>query len=248
MSLLHISSKQSLLPRGNSIRRFHKRFALLKESATSKDYDFMKNEGNRIYTNPFKALNDTTYPQPPPPSYTLPGTNSAGPPVIPDPPNDFPYTGFDVKDPLKWPVDDRQFFSTQETGLPSPPAYKDVFFDKIDEAPIGDYPRNIPRLWHGLRDPTGHWDNGLRRDYGEVLPDDANFMGPMGPGVMVDWVPPFKGLLKIIAGIVGLTFACDYYDRNLSSNPVPKQYPFDGLRVQMGCDPNDPTDVHRAVS
>lgn len=121
-------------------------------------------------------------------------------PLFPDPPNK-PTTGFEVKSPLQWPVEDLKSKPIQESGLPS--GYKNIEYEDLSTAPIGDYPRDIPRYFPQQRDPYSHWDPQYRREWGEVLPDDYNYMNMFGPGVEVDWVPPFKQFLGVV-GVIGL--------------------------------------------
>ncbi|KND03546.1 uncharacterized protein SPPG_01023 [Spizellomyces punctatus DAOM BR117] len=147
--------------------------------------------------------------------------------------------------PLKWPEYDQKMPSSEESGLPSPPNWHDRGFDDPVSAPIGDYPRIRPQFAQ-LRDPFKYWDQQGRREYGEVLYDHDNFTDMWSIGPEVHWWVPFKHCAKLL-GIVALMGACvHWWDPEKHLWFAEKDYPFNGLRVELGGDPNDENDTfHR---
>lgn len=139
-----------------------------------------------------------------------PPSNFAAP-LFPDPRGGLPDLSLEVKSPLVWPQDDRVCASVQEAGEVVG-EYKDIRFDDTSQAPLGGYPRNVPHLWPQTRDPLSHWDKQGRREWGEVLPDDYNFMHMFGPGVSVDWVPPMRQLLAAVGVLALVTCGVAWWD------------------------------------
>ncbi|KAL3902080.1 MAG: hypothetical protein SGCHY_000114 [Lobulomycetales sp.] len=136
--------------------------------------------------------------------------------------------------PLKWPEYDQR----AGTAHLRPPQ-----FDDPATAPIGDYPRDIPFQWTQLKDPFKYWDQQGRRNYGEILHDHDQFTDWLSHGPVPDWKKPFTGLLGVfgVFALMGLSVA--YWDPESRRYWTPREFPYDGLRVELGGDPNDKTDA-----
>ncbi|KAK9723248.1 hypothetical protein K7432_002097 [Basidiobolus ranarum] len=118
----------------------------------------------------------------------------------------------------------------------------------VDPDPqIGDYP-NLPWENKQTRYPRDYWDQTERRNFGETIPEQDE--------VLSVWITdpnpinPWRALAELIAVgsvIVGGTLALATYalpDREVA---IPRDYPYDGLRVEMGGDPNDSEDLSRSA-
>jgi hypothetical protein len=93
-----------------------------------------------------------------------------------------------------------------------------------------------------LKDPFTYWDKQGRRNYGEILHDMDNFTDSMGIGPMEDTtnaMEAWKFSASFIAVIVGVVY---FWDPEKHLFWAEKDYPFDGLRVELGGDKNDPSD------
>ncbi|KAI8820726.1 uncharacterized protein EV422DRAFT_529901 [Fimicolochytrium jonesii] len=154
-----------------------------------------------------------------------------------------PQTGIGpVQAPLKWPEWDQSLPSHQASGLPSPPTYYDAGFDDPATAPIGDYPHVKPQFAL-LRNPFGYWDQQGRRDYGEILYDHDQFTDIWSIGPEVHWWEPFKHAAQVLAAIAGMGVLVHWWDPAEHLWFAEKDYPYDGLRVELGGDPNDESDI-----
>ena len=153
-----------------------------------------------------------------------------------------PYTGIGpLKFPLKFPEFDQKILSAQASGLPSPGAWSYVPFDDPKSAPIGDYPAVVPQFTQ-LKNPSTYWDQQGRRNYGDVLYDHDNFTDYISIGPEIHWKTPLIGLLRAF-GLIGLGSGLV-----VLWNPkshlwfAEKEYPYDGLRLELGGDPNNDKD------
>ncbi|KAI9095202.1 hypothetical protein DFS34DRAFT_189261 [Phlyctochytrium arcticum] len=160
-----------------------------------------------------------------------------------------PYTGIGpLAPPLKFPEYDQKTPSAQASGLPSPPNWWESPFDNDALSPIGEYPRITPQ-WSQLKDPYKYWDQQGRRNYGEILYDHDNFMDQWGIGPEQHWWPTFKIFLQWMAvlGSMGVAVHWAWSDPMKILMMSEKDWPMDGLRVQLGADPNNPDDTSAQV-
>ncbi|KAI9205473.1 uncharacterized protein BJ171DRAFT_500578 [Polychytrium aggregatum] len=144
--------------------------------------------------------------------------------------------------PLKWPEYDQRLPSADKSGLPSPAHWHYREFDDQLVAPTGDYPRDVPFQWTQLKDPFKYWDQQGRRNYGEILHDQDAMTDWLGIGPEPHWGPLAWASVKFL-GVIG-TFATVIYlwDPSKHMHAAARDYPFDGLRVELGSDPADPND------
>ncbi|KAJ3037596.1 hypothetical protein HDV00_001484 [Rhizophlyctis rosea] len=146
--------------------------------------------------------------------------------------------------PLKWPEYDQARLSYEDSGLPG--GWRKVEWDNYDEAPIGNYPR-LPMQWAELKDPYRYWDPQGRRNYGDLEHVDAQYLDEWGPGPQERWEPVLSNALKQLAMVAVMALCVWYY------NPADRRYfaektlPFDGLRLELGGDPDDPNDRSTAA-
>lgn len=148
--------------------------------------------------------------------------------------------------PLKWPEYDQKTPSMEESGLPSPPNWHDKGFDDAETAPIGDYPR-IRSQFAQLRDPFKYWDQQGRRDYGEILYDHDQYTDMWSIGPEVHWWEPFKHSVKLLGVIAAMGACVHWWDPEKHLWFAEKDYPFDGLRVELGGDPENVSDTFHRV-
>lgn len=139
--------------------------------------------------------------------------------------------------PLKVPEYDQSLRSTQESGLPSPPAYYDF---KFDDAALSEFSKDYPRLklqYTELRDPYKYWDVQGRRDYGELVQENDLFLDKWSPGPSSDPRKPIAILLGAFTLVFGLYKFCEYV---INKNPISTlasnvaEYPFDNLSKETG--------------
>ncbi|KAJ3052503.1 hypothetical protein HK097_006142 [Rhizophlyctis rosea] len=143
--------------------------------------------------------------------------------------------------PLKWPEYDQSKLSRQDSGLRNGWYYKD--FEDYTNAPIGDYP--VMKLqWTELKDPFKYWDQQGRRNYGDILPDNAHQTDEWSVGPLIHLDTYYESWRKIAMMLAGMVVFVLWLDPASYAVAVPREYPWDGLRVELGGDPNDPTDTH----
>ncbi|KAJ3286790.1 NADH dehydrogenase 1 beta subcomplex subunit 8 ndufb8 [Borealophlyctis nickersoniae] len=142
--------------------------------------------------------------------------------------------------PLHYPEYD-QSFSRIPLALWEPHKFPDHGFE-----PIGDYP-NLPVQFAELRDPWKYWDQQGRRNYGEILHPKAHLIDEWSLGPFEDWKEPLKYTLQSFGYMALLCIAVVWWDPEKHWWFVPRDYPFDGLRVELGGDPYDPTDKRYAA-
>ncbi|KAJ3177977.1 NADH dehydrogenase 1 beta subcomplex subunit 8 ndufb8 [Gaertneriomyces sp. JEL0708] len=150
-----------------------------------------------------------------------------------------------LQPPLKFPEYDQSVPSTQSSGLPSPPTWHDKGFDSA-EAPIGDYPR-LPLQWAQLKDPFKYWDQQGRRNYGDIVYDHDNFADQWSIGNEQHWWLPLKHTMQLMGVIAFMGFCVHWFDPSQHLWFAEKDYPFDGLRVELGGDPKNAEDTRNAV-
>ncbi|CAG8575912.1 2789_t:CDS:2 [Paraglomus brasilianum] len=115
---------------------------------------------------------------------------------------------------------------------------------RVSDPMIGDYP-NKPWEPRGLRPPTGWWDEQERLNSEEELHEEEEVMSLFSTDIYTETTPgkAVRDLL-ISAGVVGSIGLIVYL--TLPERPmVLRTYPFDGLRVELGGNPNDPNDLTR---
>ncbi|KAJ3115148.1 hypothetical protein HDU96_001114 [Phlyctochytrium bullatum] len=144
-------------------------------------------------------------------------------------------------EPLKWPEYDQGL--RKSAALPhinSPPGYDPKTFDDPEDPPYGGYP-NLPHQWTQLKDPLKYWDPQGRREYGDVLHRFDNLTDEWGVGPEVSpWFWVQKSLQ--VAGVIGLVaLGISVWDPESHMPWTPKDFPYNGLRVELGGDPNDPS-------
>ena len=145
--------------------------------------------------------------------------------------------------PLHFPEWDQRVPSMQASGLASPPTWTDIPYDSpaTRDSPIGPYPR-LERQWTALRDPFKYWDQQGRRSYGEVLYDHDNFSDQWSPGPVEHYGGALLGTAKTFGLIGFLSFLVYLWDPESKLWFAEKEYPFEGLRKELGGDPQDSKD------
>jgi len=153
-----------------------------------------------------------------------------------------PYTGIGpIKFPLKYPEFDQKTLSSQASGLPAPGAWRAVSFDDPNTAPIGQYPKIEPQ-WTQLKDPHQYWDKQGRRNYGDILYDHDNFTDYISIGPEIHWWLPFQGFLKAVGLIALGSGLVILWDPRSHLWFAEKEYPYEGLRAELGGDPKNEDD------
>lgn len=142
--------------------------------------------------------------------------------------------------PLKWPEYDQSIPSDVHSGIPTNWHYRE--FDDTATAPLGDYPRNIPFQWTGLKHPSKYWDVQGRRNYGDLLHDQDNMTDWLGIGAEPASTPHLITLVKVALGLGLMATLISIWDPASHWEAAERDYPFDGLRVELGGDPKDATD------
>ncbi|KAI8902951.1 hypothetical protein BC833DRAFT_571338 [Globomyces pollinis-pini] len=149
--------------------------------------------------------------------------------------------------PLHFPEYDQARRSTEQSGYVSPASWVDKGFNAGVEPPIGNYPQ-IPLQWTQLKDPQAYWDKQGRRNYGEIVNEHYHFTNiwSIGPGESMSmfWVTVRNAAAFI--GAISLGILIWSPEKHLFW--AEKDYPFDGLRVMLGGDPNDPQDNATAAA
>eukprot|EP00842_Homolaphlyctis_polyrhiza_P005645 jgi/Hompol1/6081/HPOL_000612-RA len=149
--------------------------------------------------------------------------------------------------PLHFPEFDQRKAYWTKTGIKSYDSVLDLRYEDPNVSPIGNYPRIVPQF-ASLRDPYAYWDQQGRRNYGEILYDHDNFTDEWGIGHNQHYDGPLKQtitVLCILGGLMGLVYL---WDPQSHARWAEKDYPFDGLRVMMGGDPNDESDAYMTAN
>ncbi|KAH0833031.1 Ndufb8, NADH dehydrogenase 19kDa subunit [Lanmaoa asiatica] len=98
---------------------------------------------------------------------------------------------------------------------------------------LGDYPE---LQWQSSQTlpPRGWWDQSMRRNFGDPVPEYEEVLSMWGPDISV--VPPRTALLQFTlaaSAFVGFGFLCKFV--LLPERPtVPREYPFSGLVKELG--------------
>ncbi|KAJ1655752.1 hypothetical protein IWQ61_004552 [Dispira simplex] len=111
----------------------------------------------------------------------------------------------------------------------------------VDPDPqIDDYP-NLPHVSTYEKPPLG-WDNMQdRRNFGDTVQEQDEILGAWGPTVypgdtrtvLRDW-SFFAAFIGLVSTVAYITYPEPNFER--------RTYPFDGLRVELGGDPNSTND------
>ncbi|EGF81675.1 hypothetical protein BATDEDRAFT_34915 [Batrachochytrium dendrobatidis JAM81] len=143
--------------------------------------------------------------------------------------------------PLHMPEFDQSKQMWTETGVRSWDSLADFRFENAKDSLIGDYPRIEPQFaW--IRDPYSYWDQQGRRNFGEVLYDNDQFTDAWGIGPASDWWQPTV-TAAVIFGFIGILVSMAYlWDTDSHLWFAEKDYPFNGLRIELGGDPEDESD------
>ncbi|KAJ3024941.1 UNVERIFIED_CONTAM: hypothetical protein HDU68_007639 [Siphonaria sp. JEL0065] len=158
-----------------------------------------------------------------------------------------PYTGIGEKliGPLKWPEFDQSGLLASRNPLikspPGPDPSLANFEDDLD-APIGAYPR-ITHQFTELKDPFKYWDQQGRRNYGEVLADQELQMNQWSHGPGVHRGPFLKAILVVLATFGGMYTAIDAWDPSQHLWQAERDYPYNGLHLELGADPENLEDT-----
>ncbi|KAL2912063.1 hypothetical protein HK105_208492 [Polyrhizophydium stewartii] len=143
--------------------------------------------------------------------------------------------------PLHYPEFDQIKDYWTKTGIASYDSVYDLRLEKPQDSFIGDYPKITPQ-YSWIRDPYAYWDQQGRRDYGEILYDHDNFTDAWGFGPTYHWYIPVVTTSRVLGALAfgaGLLYLWNPAERAWIAE---KDYPYDGLRVELGGDPNNEED------
>ncbi|KAJ3212743.1 hypothetical protein HDU82_007124 [Entophlyctis luteolus] len=147
--------------------------------------------------------------------------------------------------PMQYPEYDQSgFLAGNNPNIKSPPG-PDVAvntFEDALEAPIGDYPR-IPHQWTELKDPFKYWDQQGRRNYGDILADQELQMNQWTHGPATAVRPAIIVVGGFLFAMAGLFAAISAWDPEKHLWQAQRDYPFNGLHLELGADPNDLDDT-----
>ncbi|KAH6577156.1 hypothetical protein BASA50_004331 [Batrachochytrium salamandrivorans] len=143
--------------------------------------------------------------------------------------------------PLHMPEFDQSRSDWRKTGVRSWNSLVDIRFESGKDSLIGDYPRIEPQFsW--IRDPYNYWDQQGRRNFGEVLYDHDHFTDAWGIGPATDWHMPVTSAVIVLSFVALVTTSIYLWDTESHLWFAEKDYPFNGLRVELGGDPDDESD------
>ncbi|KAH7913581.1 hypothetical protein BJ138DRAFT_1171205 [Hygrophoropsis aurantiaca] len=98
---------------------------------------------------------------------------------------------------------------------------------------LGDYP-DLPWVSNQHLAPRGWWDQQMRRNFEDPIPENEEVLSMWGPDV--PGIPPQKALFQFtlaVTGFVGFGLLCNY--ALVPERPaVPREYPFSGLVRELG--------------
>ncbi|KAG8213307.1 Ndufb8, NADH dehydrogenase 19kDa subunit, partial [Butyriboletus roseoflavus] len=98
---------------------------------------------------------------------------------------------------------------------------------------LGDYP-DLPWQSSQTLPPRGWWDQQMRRNFGDPVPECEEVLSMWGPDISV--VPPRTALFQFTlaaSAFVGFAFLCNSV--LVPERPtVPREYPFSGLVKELG--------------
>ncbi|KAJ3069647.1 hypothetical protein HDU98_007296 [Podochytrium sp. JEL0797] len=158
-----------------------------------------------------------------------------------------PYIGIGDKmlGPMKWPEYDQSGLLASRNPLVKSPPGPDPslanFEDALD-APIGAYPR-ITQQWTELKDPFSYWDQQGRRNYGEIVQDMELQTNQWSHGPGVNKGPFLKAILVVLATFGGMYTAIDAWDPSQHLWQAERDYPYNGLHLELGADPENLEDT-----
>ncbi|KAG9314985.1 Ndufb8, NADH dehydrogenase 19kDa subunit [Chiua virens] len=98
---------------------------------------------------------------------------------------------------------------------------------------LGDYPQ-LPWQSSQTLPPRGWWDQPMRRNFGDPVPEHEEVLSMWGPDISV--VHPRTALFQFTlaaSAFVGFGFLCSYMLVPERST-VPREYPFSGLVKELG--------------
>ncbi|KAJ1981341.1 hypothetical protein H4R34_002107 [Dimargaris verticillata] len=111
----------------------------------------------------------------------------------------------------------------------------------VDPDPqIGDYP-NLPHVTAQEKEPFGWDDMQDRRNFGDPIQEQDEVLAAWAPTlhpgntrtVLRDW-SVFVAFIGLLSGFVYATYPEPHFE--------PRALPFDGMRVELGGNPNDSSD------
>ncbi|KAJ3287232.1 hypothetical protein HDU79_005855 [Rhizoclosmatium sp. JEL0117] len=154
-----------------------------------------------------------------------------------------PYTGIGEKmlGPLKWPEFDQSGLLASTNPLVKSPPGPDpslANFENALEAPIGAYPR-ITHQFTELKDPFKYWDQQSRRNYGDIIADQELQMNHWSHGPGVNKGPFLQAILVVLASFAALYNVIDAWDPSKHLWQAERDYPYDGLHLELGADPEN---------
>ncbi|CAG8484353.1 5877_t:CDS:2 [Diversispora eburnea] len=117
---------------------------------------------------------------------------------------------------------------------PEPPKYY------TNDPQIGDYP-NLPFESKFKRSPYGWWDEQERRNFGESFHEQEDAINVWAFDIYDCHIP--TALKQMATFFLGVGVLAIIITVTVPERPaVPKTYPYDNLRVELGGDPDDVND------
>ncbi|KAI9344030.1 hypothetical protein BDR26DRAFT_917450 [Obelidium mucronatum] len=154
-----------------------------------------------------------------------------------------PYVGLGEKllGPMKWPEFDQSgLLAAQNPKIKSPPGPDPslAYFEDPLDAPIGAYPR-ITHQFTELKDPFKYWDKQGRRNYGDIVADQELQMNQWSHGPGHAQGPYIKAIAVVLATFFAVYQSIDFWSPEHHLWQAERDYPFNGLHLELGADPND---------
>ncbi|KAI8617765.1 hypothetical protein BC830DRAFT_1112196, partial [Chytriomyces sp. MP71] len=144
---------------------------------------------------------------------------------------------------MQWPeLDQNGLLASKVIASPPSADPKLAQFEDPLHAPIGAYPR-ITHQFTELKDPYKYWDQQGRRNYGDILHDQELQMNHLshGPGhAPGPYVATIGGVLAGFALLFGAIHSWNPSDHLWQAE---RDYPFNGLHVELGADPENLDDT-----
>ncbi|KAI8927551.1 hypothetical protein BC831DRAFT_451853 [Entophlyctis helioformis] len=148
--------------------------------------------------------------------------------------------------PLHYPEFDQRKNYWTDTGVRGYDSINDYRFEDPKQALIGQYPDVTPQF-ATLRDPYAYWDQQGRRNFGEILYDHDNLTHIWGIGHTVHWWVPVVTSARVFGFLAFLATLVYVWDTEKHLFFAEKDYPYNGLRIELGGDPNDESDNYGAA-
>ncbi|EPQ52801.1 hypothetical protein GLOTRDRAFT_5675, partial [Gloeophyllum trabeum ATCC 11539] len=123
----------------------------------------------------------------------------------------------------------RAFSNAPARRHPVPATYK---HPEMEDPQLNGYPR-LPYVSRQYLPPKGWEDPQMRRNFGDTLHEQEEILSMWGPDISV--VPPETALRQFSLAVlvfVGIGAIC--YALVPDSPVLPRQYPFDGLKEELG--------------